>query len=135
MLTDVREIAGTPAEVERLGFDLGDVLTVVGALGTAIEAVKFAKFVVEALSQSKVKKLEIIGPNGRALIDVEGKSDEDVAMVWGEYIFLLDGQISHCGVDHFMLTRNAEGAWIIDTLTWTQRATDCEAIAAKIAAR
>lgn len=80
VLTDVREIAGTPAEVERLGFDLGDVLTVVGALGTAIEAVKFAKFVVEALSQSKVKKLEIIGPNGRALIDVEGKSDEDVAM-------------------------------------------------------
>ncbi len=61
--------------------------------------------------------------------------DGDVAMVWGEYIFRIDGQISHCGVDHFMLTRGPDDAWRIENLTWTQRATDCEGIAAKVAAQ
>lgn len=61
--------------------------------------------------------------------------DGDVAMVWGEYIFRIDGQISHCGVNHFMLTRrDSDAAWIIDNLTWTQRATDCDGIAARAAA-
>lgn len=59
--------------------------------------------------------------------------DGDVAMVWGEYIFRIDGRISHCGVNHFTLTRH-DDAWTIVNLTWTQRATDCESIAAKVAA-
>lgn len=57
--------------------------------------------------------------------------DGDVAMVWGEYVFRIDGQISHCGVDHFDLVRR-DGAWKIVNLTWTQRQTGCEEIAARI---
>ena len=60
--------------------------------------------------------------------------DGDIAMVWGEYVFRVDGQISHCGVDHFDLIRR-EGAWKIVNLTWTTRQTGCEEIAAKIAAQ
>lgn len=59
--------------------------------------------------------------------------DGDIAMVWGEYIFRIDGEISHCGVDHFDLVRR-DGAWKIVNLTWTQRQTGCEEIAARIAA-
>ena len=59
--------------------------------------------------------------------------DGDVAMVWGEYIFRIDGRISHCGVNHFDLIRR-DGAWKIVNLTWTQRQTGCEEIAARIAA-
>lgn len=60
--------------------------------------------------------------------------DGDVAMVWGEYVFRIDGEISHCGVDHFDLVRR-DGAWKIVNLTWTQRQTGCEEIAARIAAQ
>ena len=51
----------------------------------------------------------------------------DVAVVWGEYVFRIDGRLSHCGVDHFSLTRQA-GAWKITSLTWNQRTTGCEAL-------
>ena len=60
--------------------------------------------------------------------------DGDIAMVWGEYIFRLDGRVLHCGVDHFDLVRS-DGAWKIVNLTWTQRQTGCEEIAARIAAQ
>ncbi len=60
--------------------------------------------------------------------------DGDIAMVWGEYIFRLDGRISHCGVDHFDLVRR-DGAWKIVNLTWTQRQTGCEEIAARVGTR
>ena len=102
-------------------------VSVRGLTGTRVDHPSWDRF-IGGLQPGPEKFEEI-------MVDPVIAIDEDVAMVWGEYIFLLDGQISHCGVDHFMLTRNAEGAWIIDTLTWTQRATDCEAIAAKIAAR
>lgn len=57
--------------------------------------------------------------------------DGDVAMVWGEYIFRIDGAVSHCGVDHFDLVRR-DNVWKIVNLTWTQRTTGCEAIAARL---
>lgn len=68
------------------------------------------------------------------MVDPVVAIDGDIAMVWGEYIFRVDGQISHCGVDHFDLIRR-DGAWKIVNLTWTQRETGCDEIAAKIAAR
>jgi hypothetical protein len=54
--------------------------------------------------------------------------DGDIAVVWGRYVFKVDGAISHCGVDHFDLVRR-EGAWKIVNITWSQRDTGCEAIA------
>lgn len=53
--------------------------------------------------------------------------DGDVAMVWGPYVFRIDGRLSHCGVDHFSLVRQA-GVWKITSLTWNQRTTGCEAL-------
>jgi hypothetical protein len=58
--------------------------------------------------------------------------DGDVAVVWGEYVFRIDGRLSHCGVDHFSLVRQA-GVWKITSLTWNQRTHGCEALDAATA--
>lgn len=54
--------------------------------------------------------------------------DGDIASVWGRYVFRVDGELSHCGVNHFGLVRR-DGVWKIANLTWTQRETGCEGIA------
>ncbi|AQR60687.1 hypothetical protein BZG35_02745 [Brevundimonas sp. LM2] len=51
--------------------------------------------------------------------------DGDIAMVWGRYVFKIDGAISHCGTDHFDLIRR-HGVWKIAGITWNQRETGCE---------
>lgn len=51
--------------------------------------------------------------------------DGDVAMVFGRYLFRVDGVISHCGANHFDMVRR-DGAWKIAGITWSQRTTGCE---------
>lgn len=77
-LTDVEEVPGTRAEIERLGFDLGDVMTLVGIAGGTLEAIALIKAAYRALSKSGSKRIEISGPTGRATIDVEGKTPDEV---------------------------------------------------------
>ncbi len=36
--------------------------------------------------------------------------DGDIAMVWGPYVFTVDGKANHCGVNHFDLIRE-QGRW------------------------
>ena len=50
--------------------------------------------------------------------------DSDIAMVWSPYVFLVDGKLSHCGIDHFDLVREG-GQWKVLNITWTKRKTDC----------
>lgn len=64
------------------------------------------------------------------LIDPTVAIDGDLAVVWGSYVFRIDGRLSHCGVDHFDLIRQ-NGAWKINSLTWNQRTTGCEALDAR----
>jgi hypothetical protein len=52
--------------------------------------------------------------------------DGDVAMVWGFYLFKVDGAIVHCGSDHFDMIRR-EGVWVINAITWNQRTEGCAA--------
>lgn len=70
--------SGTPAEVERLGFDLGMIETVVGTLGTAIGALELAKALIRAVSRGKSKVLEIKGPTATKSINLDGKTEEEV---------------------------------------------------------
>lgn len=60
------------------------------------------------------------------LSDPAIETDGSVAMVWGTYVFLVDGKVHHCGVDHFDLVRD-NGAWKIANVTWSQRTTGCPA--------
>ncbi len=60
----------------------------------------------------------LIGP----AVEIDG----NIAMVWGRYVFLIDGKPHHCGVDHFDLVREG-GGWKILNATWSKRTTGCEA--------
>lgn len=58
------------------------------------------------------------------LRDVAVDLDGDIAMVWAPYVFLIDGKIDHCGVDHFDLVRE-NARWKVQNVTWTQRTAGC----------
>lgn len=60
------------------------------------------------------------------LTDPAIETDGSVAMVWGNYVFLIDGKVHHCGIDHFDLVRD-NGSWKIANVTWSQRTTGCPA--------
>jgi hypothetical protein len=49
--------------------------------------------------------------------------DGGLAMVWTDYAFYVDDQLSHCGVDAFLLEKTS-GQWKIYSITDTRR-TDC----------
>lgn len=52
--------------------------------------------------------------------------DGAVASVWVDYAFFRGTTFSHCGIDHFLLTRRDDGRWTILELTDTRRTTGCE---------
>ena len=58
------------------------------------------------------------------LTDPAIEIDGDIAMVWSPYVFLVDGKVHHCGVDHFDLVRE-NGAWKVANVTWSSRTTGC----------
>ena len=58
------------------------------------------------------------------LTDPAIEIDGDIAMVWSPYVFLIDGKVHHCGVDHFSLVRDG-GSWKIANVTWSSRTTGC----------
>jgi hypothetical protein len=60
------------------------------------------------------------------LRDVAIDMDGDIAMVWAPYVFLVDGKVQHCGVDHFDLVRE-NARWKVLNVTWSQRTTGCPA--------
>ncbi len=54
----------------------------------------------------------------------------DLAHVWADYTIDIDGKRLHCGVDSFGLVK-VDGAWRINSLTWTAEPDGCERVAAK----
>lgn len=60
------------------------------------------------------------------LTDPAIEIDGDIAMVWGHYVFLIDGKVHHCGVDHFDMVRE-NGSWKIAAITWSSRTEGCPA--------
>ncbi|MEO1044497.1 MAG: nuclear transport factor 2 family protein [Pseudomonadota bacterium] len=50
--------------------------------------------------------------------------DGNIAMVWGFYTFKRNGAFSHCGVNHFSLTRE-DGVWKIANLAFSVRVNQC----------
>jgi uncharacterized protein (TIGR02246 family) len=50
--------------------------------------------------------------------------DGDLAMIWGRYVFFVDGKISHCGLNSFHLVRTETG-WRIANASSTIDATGC----------
>ena len=59
--------------------------------------------------------------------------DEDLAIIWAPYEFLVDGKVDHCGTDVVEVVRR-DGRWLIAGLADTSRKT-CGATGAKPAPR
>ncbi|GMN04382.1 SMP-30/gluconolactonase/LRE family protein [Altererythrobacter sp. MTPC7] len=78
-----------------------------------------------------VRALPTAIPDGavEALVNPMVRVDGDIAMVWSDYTFTIDGQLSHCGTDHFDLVRR-DSVWRVFNLTWTTRHDDCERLIA-----
>ncbi|HEY3741488.1 MAG TPA: hypothetical protein VGL53_16665 [Bryobacteraceae bacterium] len=49
----------------------------------------------------------------------------NLAQVWGEYEFLREGKVGHCGVDSASLFKGPDG-WKIATITYTMETTGCK---------
>ena len=47
-----------------------------------------------------------------------------IAVVWGEYDFRIDGELSHCGVDAFDLVK-LDGEWKMVNIMWTVERDNC----------
>jgi hypothetical protein len=56
--------------------------------------------------------------------DPQVSVDDDIAVVWAPYVFLLDGKPHHCGTDVFNLAR-VDGRWLIAGIADNSR--DCPA--------
>jgi hypothetical protein len=73
---------------------------------------------------------DMIGKPGRAHIeerihDPLVRIDNDLAVVWAPFDFLVDGKVDHCGTDLFNLVRT-DGKWLIASVADTSRK-DCSA--------
>jgi hypothetical protein len=71
---------------------------------------------------------DLIGKPGNAQIeerihDPLVRIDNDLAMVWAPFDFLVDGKVDHCGTDLFNLVR-ANGQWLVASIADTGRK-DC----------
>jgi ketosteroid isomerase-like protein len=59
--------------------------------------------------------------------NVEIKVHDNVATVWNDYAFYVDGRLDHCGIDAFHLVRTTAG-WKVVHVVDTQRAEGCRDI-------
>ena len=50
--------------------------------------------------------------------------DNDLAMVWAPFVFLVDGKVDHCGTDLFNIVRK-DGKWLIASLAADVGRKDC----------
>jgi len=58
------------------------------------------------------------------LSNVKTHIDGSLASVWADYTFHIGTRLSHCGVDHFLLVKEA-GRWQIIDLADTRRTANC----------
>ena len=68
---------------------------------------------------------DAVGKPGKAQIeerihDPLVRIDNDLAVVWAPFDFLVDGKVDHCGTDLFNLVR-ADGKWLIASIADTGR--------------
>ena len=86
---------------------------------------KPAQMTIEAFADRVGKP----SPNGKPIAerihDPLIKIDNDLAVVWAPFDFLVDGKVDHCGTDLFNLIRT-DGKWLIASVADTGRK-DCPA--------
>jgi predicted enzyme related to lactoylglutathione lyase len=77
---------------------------------------------LKAIGGAAGRKLE------ERIYNPEVRIDDNLATVWVQYDFLVNDQVSHCGVDSYQLVRTADG-WRVLQVVDTQRREGCSEIA------
>ena len=80
-----------------------------------------AAFTGEAFSKNFAEKKDEIKED---MYEQKTFVDGDLAMVWGRYVFFVDGKISHCGVNSFHLVKT-DSVWKIANASSTIDPTSC----------
>jgi len=52
--------------------------------------------------------------------------NHNLASVWAEFAFFLDGKLHHCGVENFLLHKEDDGSWKIFHLVDTHEVDGCQ---------
>jgi hypothetical protein len=78
-------------------------------------------FPVEAFSKNFAEKKSELKED---MYDPQVKIFGDLALIWGRYVFFVDGKISHCGINAFHLVRTDSG-WKIANASTTIDPTSC----------
>ena len=78
-------------------------------------------FPVEAFSKNFAEKKSEIKED---MYDPQVKIFGDLALIWGRYVFFVDGKISHCGVNAFHLVRTETG-WLVANASTTIDPNSC----------
>lgn len=78
-------------------------------------------FTVEAFSKNFAEKKNMIKED---MYDPQVKIFGDLALIWGRYVFFVDGKISHCGVNAFHLVRTDTG-WLVANASTTIDPNSC----------
>lgn len=81
----------------------------------------FAMMTPEVFSKNFAEKKNEIRED---MYEMKTLVDGDLAMVWGRYVFFVDGKISHCGLNTFDLIRTETG-WKIANASSTIDPTAC----------
>lgn len=132
------------------GSDQAAVMAVVKRLFDGMRAGDSA--MVRSVFDTRVRMVTVATRNGKVVTSIESSADNfakavgtphaevwderirnervqidgALASVWVDYGFFRGTTFSHCGVDHFLLTRNDANAWTILELSDTRRTTGCE---------
>jgi hypothetical protein len=78
-------------------------------------------FPVEAFSKNFAEKKNEIKED---MYDPQVKIFGDLALIWGRYVFFVDGKISHCGINAFHLVRTETG-WLVANASTTIDPNSC----------
>ena len=55
--------------------------------------------------------------------------DGDMAQVWGPYAFMVDGKVSHCGINSLSMVKMEDDSWKVGNTSFTMVPPDgCEAL-------
>ncbi|WP_394834930.1 nuclear transport factor 2 family protein [Pendulispora rubella] len=80
--------------------------------------------VVQHTFDAFVEKLPSTGTSRieERIYDPLVRIDDDIAVIWAAYDFLIDGKVDHCGTDIATLVRR-DGRWLISTISDNSRKT------------
>jgi len=82
--------SGSGVDSDRLAFELGEAAQLIGGVVASLNLAKFAHGILKATTGKKQRKLELVGPAGKVMIDTTGKDPDAIAALVRSALVLMD---------------------------------------------